>query len=115
MVTLSGLPPNREMLSLTHCRAATTSSMPTLPEYLYLSEHEERSRKPRILRRWLTLTTTTSFFARAMPGFHAEVPESNPPPWSHTITGFRACVSVVQTLSTQQFFSDISSSESVLP
>ena len=29
----------------------TTSSMPTLPEYLYFSEHEERSRNPRILRR----------------------------------------------------------------
>ena len=80
MVTLPGSPPNSAMLSLTHCSAATTSSMPTFAEYLYFSEQPERSRNPSMFRRWLTLTTTTSFLASCMPGFHADVPESNPPP-----------------------------------
>ena len=114
MVTLCGSPPNLEMLSRIHSRPCTTSSIPTLPEYLYFSETAERSRKPIMLRRWLRLTTTTSFWANCIPGFHAEVPESKPPPWSHSITGLWAFTSVVHTFSTQQF-SDISSSLSVFP
>ena len=103
MVTLSGSPPKRLILSRTHSRALTASIMPTLPEYLYLgSPVAERSRNPMILRRWLRLTTTTSFLARPMPGFQADVPESNPPPWHQNITGFFPLVSVVHTLSTQQ-------------
>ena len=64
---------------------------------------------------WLTLTTTTPFWARCIPGSHSEVPESKPPPCSHTITGIEALVSVVQTFSTQEFFSDILSSGILRP
>ena len=42
-----------------------------------------------------------------MPGLPAADPESNPPPWIHSITGFEALVSVVHTFSTQEFFSDM--------
>ena len=50
-----------------------------------------------------------------MPGSQAEVPESKPPPWSHTITGFLVFVPVVHTFSTHEFFSDISASLICLP
>src|SRR5574344_169204 len=62
--------------------------LPTLPECLYFSPQVDKSRKPRMFRRCVTLTTTTSFFASHMPGSHAGVPLSKPPPCSHTITGF---------------------------
>ena len=123
MVTFVGSPPKLLMLSRTHSNACTTSSIPTLPEYLYFSETADRSKKPRMFSRWFTLTTTTSFFANCCPGSHADVPESKPPPCSHTITGLcvegevpvvRSPSSIVQTFSTQQF-SDISSSLNVLP
>ena len=57
--------------------------------------------------RWLRLTTTTSCLASPMPGLPAAEPESNPPPWIHSITGLDALTSVVQTFSTQEFFSDM--------
>ena len=63
-----------------------------------------------MFRRWLILTTTTSFFARHIPGSQADVPLSKPPPCNQNITGFLAFRSVVQTLSTQHC-SDISSSD----
>ena len=117
MVTLLGSPPNLAILSRTHSKACTASSIPTLPEYLYFLETVERSRNPRMFNRWLMLTTTTSFLARHMPGSHSEVPESNPPPCNQNMTGLRVVgllivgdgMSVVHTLSTQQF-SDICSS-----
>ena len=65
--------------------------------------------------RWLMLTTTTSLWASRMPGFQADVPESKPPPCSHSITGFFAFRSAVHTFSTHEFFSDISSSLSSRP
>ena len=91
------------------------SSIPTLPERLYFLLQAERSRKPRMFRRWLMLTTTTSLCASFIPGSQADVPESKPPPCSQTITGLEPLVSVVQTFSTHEFFSDISASLSCLP
>ena len=60
-----------------------------------------------MLSLWLRLTTTTSCLARPIPGLPAAEPESKPPPWIHSMTGLLAFVSVVQTFSTQEFFSDI--------
>ena len=37
MVTFSGSPPNWAMLSWIHCRDATRSALPTLPEFQYFS------------------------------------------------------------------------------
>ena len=114
-VTFLGSPPKLDILSRIHSKACTTSSIPTLPEYSYFLDTAERSRKPRMFKRWLMLTTTTSFLANCIPGFQADVPESKPPPCNHSITGLRAFRSVLHTFSTHEFFSDISSSESCCP
>ena len=107
MVTFDGSPPKALILSRIHSSAWTMSSIPTIPECLYFSPKVDRSRNPRMFSRWLRLTTTTSCLARPIPGFPAAEPESNPPPWIHSITGLDALVSVVHTFSTQEFFSDI--------
>ena len=65
MVTLSGSPPKLAMLSFTHWRAATQSSIPTLPECLYFSPPTAaKSVKPKQFRRWL-IETKTEFSLRA--------------------------------------------------
>jgi hypothetical protein len=61
IVTLPGSPPKRATLSRTHSSAATMSSVPAFPDAANAAPAvSERSRWPRMLRRWLTVTTTTS-------------------------------------------------------
>ena len=60
MVTLPGSPPKFAMLSWTHCRDATRSRTPTLPEFLKAGPAAERSEKPKALSRWFTETNTIS-------------------------------------------------------
>ena len=61
MVTLPESPPKRSMLSRTHSSAATMSSVPALPDAAKSDPPtDERSRKPKMLSRWFTVTTTTS-------------------------------------------------------
>ena len=91
MVTFEASPPNAAALSRTHSRAATRSRRPALPEAAYFSPNEDRSRNPRTLSLWLTVTTTTSpFRARLAPSYDGSSwpePVAYPPPWSHTMTG----------------------------
>src|SRR6185312_6301506 len=90
MVTLSGSPPNWAMFCFTHCKAATKSSKPALPDPLYLSPYAERSRKPKTFKRWFTETSTTPFLARFSPSYEGssiDDPAVKPPPCSHIITG----------------------------
>ena len=90
-VTLPGSPPKRPMLSRTHFSACTMSSMPASPEPANsLPPSSSRKVKPITLRRWFSVTTTTSpRRARAAPSVIGDEPEpvAKPPPWHHTITG----------------------------
>ena len=94
MVTFSGSPPNRAILSCTHCRAATISAWPAFAEFLYFSPNGDRSRYPKIFSLWLTETRIESpFFAMLTPSYATcsmEDPAAYPPPWNHTRTGFLA-------------------------
>ena len=60
-VTRPGSPPNASMLSRTHARAATMSSMPAQPDAANSPPASSaRYADPKMLRRWLMVTTTTS-------------------------------------------------------
>jgi hypothetical protein len=61
IVTEPGSPPKLAMLSLTHSRTATQSSIPRLADSANSSPRSSpRYRNPKIPKRWLALTTTTS-------------------------------------------------------
>ncbi len=91
MVTLSGSPPKPATLSRTHLKARTMSSTPVLPESAKRSSRLSSLIWPKILIRWLIVTTTTSpSRARLVPSKPGAEPAQfiQAPPCSHIMTGF---------------------------